>query len=608
MRKMRPHGRLSRPVVLLATVVLLVLAATGIGLADITGETVNLSSGGSTASDHFGGEYDLTAGDITLSFTYDATGMVDDAGAHAWAELGVRSNTFGYGVDFNPYWRQIGEAWTYPATTVDLLADQDIDIGDVTVVLDGDHLDVTYHLDGGWCMTSSHFAVATDPADLPQTRKGVAIPGQFPYGDAYDPCATGDVALAPIPLADIDGYEDGDSLFFAAHAAVIGAVAECAETVWQIGDVETKVAYPESSPLFGLTLYTNYADEFNWGDPADPYTAGPNLTVEMPAFANPFVVGVDDDSEFPYNSNASVAWNYATDIDVQWDGQLPFGGALYLSWSPGNSAAERKVVSDGGVLATLNRTGANQPGEGFFLNRYPLYTEGPIALGSYASGTHTINFQQTMGDGTFWDWIRLVKPCERYESGWGEGTGFRGANWSMYFSMVPTLSPILAAGSGVWLATDYHWGVNTFDPDPVGAPSLDLDDKLILQRVGGQGESAYNLPSAPPAAGNNHRFWWDRDGVDPWQNDETANTAGLYQIVITLHATSATAGTAYMEIRGLDQGFEVDGNWSTIELTPAGMTFTGDMTNLVVFYGLYGYGATHTADFESITVTQVLNP
>jgi hypothetical protein len=38
------------------------------------------------------------------------------------------------------------------------------------------------------------------------------------------------------------------------------------------------------------------------------------------------------------------------------------------------------------------------------------------------------------------------------------------------------------------------------------------------------------------------------------------------------------------------------------------MTFTGDMTNLVVFYGLYGYGATHTADFESITVTQVLNP
>jgi hypothetical protein len=168
--------------------------------------------------------------------------------------------------------------------------------------------------------------------------------------------------------------------------------------------------------------------------------------------------------------------------------------------------------------------------------------------------------------------------------------------------MIPTLSPVLAEGSGVWLATDYHWGVNTFDPD--ATPSLDLDDKLLLQRVGGQGENAYNLPGAPPVAGNNHRFWWDRDGVDPWQNPETANTAGLYEIVITLHADSDTTGTAYMTIRGLAQGFETDGTWSTIELTPAGMTFTGDMTNLVVFYGLYGYGATHAAVFSDITVTQ----
>ena len=69
---------------------------------------------------------------------------------------------------------------------------------------------------------------------------------------------------------------------------------------------------------------------------------------------------------------------------------------------------------------------------------------------------------------------------------------------------------------------------------------LDLDDKLILQRWGGQGEGAYDLPSVPPAPGNNHRFWWDRDGVDPWQNAATANTGGVYQIVITLHATSAS--------------------------------------------------------------------
>ena len=161
-------------------------------------------------------------------------------------------------------------------------------------------------------------------------------------------------------------------------------------------------------------------------------------------------------------------------------------------------------------------------------------------------------------------------------------------------------------GAGVWLATDYDWTANTFDPDPPGAPSLDLDDKLILQKAGGHGEGDYNLPSLPPNPWANHRVWWDRDGVDPWQNDQTANTGGIYQIVISLHATSDTTGTAYMNIRDLDQGFETDGNWNTIELTPAGMTFTGDMKHLQVFYGLYGYGATHTVVFEDITVDGVI--
>lgn len=173
----------------------------------------------------------------------------------------------------------------------------------------------------------------------------------------------------------------------------------------------------------------------------------------------------------------------------------------------------------------------------------------------------------------------------------------------------------MVEGAGVWLATDYDWTPNTFDPDTLvyyGAPyngwygTLDMDDKLLLQKAGGVGEGGYNLPSVPPAPGNNHRFWWDRDGVDPFQNGATANTGGIYQIVITLHATSATTGTAYMTIRGLAQGFETDGNWNTIELTPAGMTFTFPAdTCMQVYYGLYGYGATHSVAFNDIHVTGV---
>jgi hypothetical protein len=163
-------------------------------------------------------------------------------------------------------------------------------------------------------------------------------------------------------------------------------------------------------------------------------------------------------------------------------------------------------------------------------------------------------------------------------------------------------------GAGVWLSTDYDWTVDTFDPDPVGSPSLDLDDKLILQKGGGWGEGSYNLPTPPPNPAANHRVWWDRDGVDPWQNAETANTGGMYDVVITFHANTATSGTAYMTINGLAQGFETDGNWSTIELAPAGMTFTGDMKHLQIFYGLYGYGATHGVAFKNISISGCLQP
>jgi len=168
----------------------------------------------------------------------------------------------------------------------------------------------------------------------------------------------------------------------------------------------------------------------------------------------------------------------------------------------------------------------------------------------------------------------------------------------------------MAEGAGVWLATDYDWTANTFDPDPPGSPCSDLDDKLILQKGGGWGEGSYNLPSSPPNPWANHAVWFDRDGVDPWQaqmwgaiDGVTYNTSGTYDIVITLHATSDTAGTAYMTINGEPQGFYVP-NWhpGPADLMPAGMTFTGDMKHLQVFYGMYGYGATHTVRFKDITV------
>ena len=167
----------------------------------------------------------------------------------------------------------------------------------------------------------------------------------------------------------------------------------------------------------------------------------------------------------------------------------------------------------------------------------------------------------------------------------------------------------LSEGAGIWIATDYDWTNNTFDPDPF-SPTLDLDDKIILQKGGGWGEGSYNLPSTPPEPGTNYGIWFDRDGVNPYQATNwgsidgcTYNTNGRYKIHLYIHATSSSAGQAYLKINNVSQGFYV-GGWKNAqpEIYPAGMTFTGNMTQMQVFYGLYGYGAIHTIKFENIQV------
>ena len=245
------------------------------------------------------------------------------------------------------------------------------------------------------------------------------------------------------------------------------------------------------------------------------------------------------------------------------------------------------------------------------LNATTIYYPDVYLSGGFQSGHFNDIWDLTIGGLKIQLTVDMTGMVDDYGSGahaWGQ-FGIRQVG---YGDFNPTW---MTEGAGVWLATDYDKAKNTFDPDPPGSPTLDMDDKLLLQKAGGKGESDYNLPSPPPNPGANHRFWFDRDGVDQWQaqnplavNGGTYNTNGVYNILISLTATSPTSGTAYLKINGLDQGFETDGNWNTMELTPAGMTFTGDMANMQVFYGLYGYGATHSIAFKNISVSGSVVP
>jgi hypothetical protein len=105
-------------------------------------------------------------------------------------------------------------------------------------------------------------------------------------------------------------------------------------------------------------------------------------------------------------------------------------------------------------------------------------------------------------------------------------------------------------------------------------------------------------------------MWFDRDGISADEalnplvvDGDTYNTGGRYEVVIHLQAIDPTTGTAFVTVNGLEQGFETDNDPETLDLSPAGMTFTGDLAKMQVFYGMFGQGATHDVTFEQITVT-----
>jgi len=87
-----------------------------------------------------------------------------------------------------------------------------IDVGDVLVWNDGDTLYVKYVIyEDGWCLTETHLHVAKSEGEIPQTKKGNPIPGQFDYKSEHDCVTDYTIQLNWCPNTE---------LFIAAHAVV----------------------------------------------------------------------------------------------------------------------------------------------------------------------------------------------------------------------------------------------------------------------------------------------------------------------------------------------------------------------------------------------------
>lgn len=101
-----------------------------------------------------------------------------------------------------------------------LFAGQTIDSGQVTAQVNGSNLDVTYSTADGWTLNEVHLWVGENITDMPQTRKGKPIPGQFPY--AAEGLAGATTYTISIPLADLAFSCPGEdkNYLMAAHAAI----------------------------------------------------------------------------------------------------------------------------------------------------------------------------------------------------------------------------------------------------------------------------------------------------------------------------------------------------------------------------------------------------
>jgi len=167
------------------------------------------------------------------------------------------------------------EAESFP-----LYAGQDWEVGEVLVWDDGTQLCVKYQLfsevfdpeEGeGWGITETHLAVGYVVGDIPQTKKGNPIPGQFLYGNDE----LGGVEFYEeecIPFDDL-GIICGDSLVIAAHAVIekieCGDLTEAPYGGFQVVDSSQGLLYSylniklaRSNPDAVLTFETGHNESY----------------------------------------------------------------------------------------------------------------------------------------------------------------------------------------------------------------------------------------------------------------------------------------------------------------------------------------------------------
>jgi len=238
-------------------------------------------------------------------------------------------------------------------TSVSLLAGKDIFVGFVDIENNNGILEVTYSVEGGWCLQHVHADAAADSSGIPQTRRGSPIPGRFQVNEAVACEATKTVTLGDVPSGNF---------VVAAHAVVASLTDDC----------------QGEGVLYGTERGTGWIYEI------DAVACSAEQLIDT---GDPFPAdsGVNSPNGLAYDSANNLLYFSVTDMDqAQFTTPEAAESQLWAADLDNDSVARVDVDGPGG---SLDRHAAS--GE-FFIGEYWYVENQSDRLKKVAfSGTHT---------------------------------------------------------------------------------------------------------------------------------------------------------------------------------------------------------------------------
>jgi hypothetical protein len=359
-----------------------------------------------------------------------------------------------------------------PITEVTLYAGQHMDAGDVLIKYVAGHvwakIVISGELNGhdGWLISEAHLQGASTLADIPKTKTGNPIPGNFAINEPFDP------GVLDTGWFDLGAFPAGQQMLVAAHAKLVHAevghmvthkfcISSGTDTELAGGGdavVTTANTWAGIDNTINTTLLCDPLARYIWdaalvtAECADigghvDFTHDLNI-VGTPKSAT-LMIAADNAFAFHFNDGVETAVNLSAD----WRTEILLG-----NYDP--PITQGDVGGDPADVVILDGTSTA------WSQIYTYNVLSALHTGANVFNATALNADWNTADPMANPAMLIYKLCgtseeyiidEHYcnESGWGNGTGFPGANWATYVKYTPTVPVAPTYEFSFWAANSY---------------------------------------------------------------------------------------------------------------------------------------------------------